>query len=225
MILLLAIASEYDIILVKRIFIMANTTAVYARINSDLKNSAEEILEKLGITPSAAIQMLYSQIILTNGLPFQPVIPDHKTEMMVNGKKEELLIETNRNLSASQVGRASDSISNDPGSILETVKDDVIREIPAMMGNDCRRIILYGSYARGDYREDSDIDIAVLTESNRIKNRKYDDRIVDIAVDIGLKTSSLVNFILLPYKEYIEKKTWYPFFRNIDNEGILLYEC
>ena len=48
---------------------MANTTAVYARIDTGLKENAEEILSQLGITPSSAIQMLYSQIVLTRGLP------------------------------------------------------------------------------------------------------------------------------------------------------------
>lgn len=42
---------------------MTNTTPVYARIDTDLKNSAEEILSQLGISPSSAIQMFYNQII------------------------------------------------------------------------------------------------------------------------------------------------------------------
>lgn len=49
--------------------IMANTTAVYARIDTKLKEEAEEILSELGITPSNAIKMLYSQIVLTRSLP------------------------------------------------------------------------------------------------------------------------------------------------------------
>ena len=44
---------------------MANTSAVYARIDTGLKENAESILSQLGITPSGAIQMLYSQIVLT----------------------------------------------------------------------------------------------------------------------------------------------------------------
>ena len=54
---------------------MANTTAVYARIDTDLKNNAEEILAQLGITPSSMIQMLYSQIVLQNGVPFDLHLP------------------------------------------------------------------------------------------------------------------------------------------------------
>lgn len=37
---------------------MANTSAVYARIDTNLKDNAESILSQLGISPSSAIQML-----------------------------------------------------------------------------------------------------------------------------------------------------------------------
>jgi addiction module RelB/DinJ family antitoxin len=57
---------------------MANTSAVYARIDTNLKENAEKILVQLGISPSSAIQMLYSQIVLTKGLPFQPRLPAAK---------------------------------------------------------------------------------------------------------------------------------------------------
>lgn len=57
---------------------MANTSPVYARIDASLKDSAETILTKLGITPSGAIQMLYSQIVLHNGMPFDVRIPSPK---------------------------------------------------------------------------------------------------------------------------------------------------
>lgn len=54
---------------------MASRTAVYVRIDTELKENAEEILSRLGISPSSAIQMLYSQIVLTKGLPFTPRLP------------------------------------------------------------------------------------------------------------------------------------------------------
>ncbi|MBQ7542348.1 MAG: type II toxin-antitoxin system RelB/DinJ family antitoxin [Clostridia bacterium] len=54
---------------------MANTSAVYARIDKNLKENAESILSQLGVSPSAIIQMLYSQIILTRGIPFDVQLP------------------------------------------------------------------------------------------------------------------------------------------------------
>ena len=55
---------------------MANTSVVYARIDTDLKEGAEHILSRLGISPSSAIQMFYSQILLTKGVPFDLKLPD-----------------------------------------------------------------------------------------------------------------------------------------------------
>ena len=48
---------------------MANTAAVYARIDPQLKADVEDILSRLGVTPSSVVQMLYSQIKLTRRFP------------------------------------------------------------------------------------------------------------------------------------------------------------
>ena len=51
---------------------MASKTAnVTARIQPDIKESAEAILEKLGIPVSVFIDMTYRQVIATNGVPFE----------------------------------------------------------------------------------------------------------------------------------------------------------
>ena len=49
---------------------MANTAAVYARIDPKLKSEVDEILSELGVTPSSLIQMLYNQIRITKSIPF-----------------------------------------------------------------------------------------------------------------------------------------------------------
>ena len=48
----------------------AKTANVTARIQPEIKEQAEAILSQLGISPSSAIQMLYSQIVLKRGIPF-----------------------------------------------------------------------------------------------------------------------------------------------------------
>ncbi len=84
---------------------MANTTAVYARIDTDLKNNAEEILSQLGITPSSAIQMLYSQIVLENGMPFTPKIPYRKPVCVADLTPEQLQAELEKGLEDMRNGR------------------------------------------------------------------------------------------------------------------------
>lgn len=55
-----------------------STTPIYARIDTDLKNEAEDVLSKLGITPTSAISMFYKQLVLRHGMPFDLNLDEHK---------------------------------------------------------------------------------------------------------------------------------------------------
>ena len=57
---------------------------VQARIQEDLKVSAEEILSQLGVSPTDAITMFYHQIVLHHGIPFNLVLP---SEVVVDRKQ------------------------------------------------------------------------------------------------------------------------------------------
>ena len=69
---------------------MANTKAVYARIDTKLKENAESILQQLGISPSSAIQMLYSQIVRTNGFPLDLHLSNQTPTAIGNMSQTEL---------------------------------------------------------------------------------------------------------------------------------------
>lgn len=55
------------------------TAAVHSRIQPDIKEKAENILHRLGLSPTEAIRMFYTQIALRNGLPFDVSIPNNET--------------------------------------------------------------------------------------------------------------------------------------------------
>lgn len=54
----------------------AKTANVTARIQPNIKEQAEAILERLGIPVSVFIDMTYRQIIMRDGIPFSLEIPD-----------------------------------------------------------------------------------------------------------------------------------------------------
>ena len=55
---------------------MANKTAnVLARVEPETKREAEEVMQKLGISASTVINLLYNQIILTKSIPFPLALP------------------------------------------------------------------------------------------------------------------------------------------------------
>ena len=69
---------------------MANTSAGYARIDTELKESAESILQQLSISPSSAIQMFYKQIVLTRSMPLNLQLPPQRPTAIGSMTREEL---------------------------------------------------------------------------------------------------------------------------------------
>ena len=55
------------------------TALVHARIEPQIKQKAEGVLKKLGLTPTEAIRIYYRQISLRGGLPFPVEIPNELT--------------------------------------------------------------------------------------------------------------------------------------------------
>ncbi len=108
-------------------------------------------------------------------------------------------------------------------NIIEKVRKEATDMIKTVMGNDLIKVVLYGSCARGDYTQDSDIDIALITACARLEAKKYNDKIAEISMQLAMKYFAVVNFVCLPYDEFIQKKSWYPYYRNIDLEGEVLY--
>ena len=84
---------------------MSNTTAVYARIDTTLKDNAESILSQLGISPSSAIQMLYSQIVLKKGIPFDLRLPAAKPVAQGSLTLEQLNAELQKGVDSINAGR------------------------------------------------------------------------------------------------------------------------
>jgi DNA-damage-inducible protein J len=55
------------------------SAVIHARIEPETKREAEDILAKLGITPTEAIRVFYRQISLRKGLPFPVAVPNART--------------------------------------------------------------------------------------------------------------------------------------------------
>ena len=56
-------------------------------------------------------------------------------------------------------------------SQLEAI-EEMVNYYRSVYGDSIDTIILYGSYARGDYSDDSDIDITAIVRGNRVELQK-----------------------------------------------------
>jgi len=95
-----------------------------------------------------------------------------------------------------------------------------------------RRIILYGSYARGEAAPDSDVDVMIVVawEEERLPDGFYrsmygDPRwetIVDIACDVSLEHSVWVSPLVVGENRYVAHQRW-SFFKEVQREGVVLW--
>ncbi len=86
-----------------------------------------------------------------------------------------------------------------------------------------REVILYGSVARGVSTKESDIDILVLVDADDKALRDYSEKLNDVSTDISIKYLRVFSIIDIIYQEYLNLKQVLPYYRNISEEGVILY--
>ena len=64
------------------ILIMGKTSSIHIRVEPEVKEEVEEILNTLGMTPTEAIIIYLKQIILNSGIPFEIKTPQFSDEML-----------------------------------------------------------------------------------------------------------------------------------------------
>ncbi len=90
-------------------------------------------------------------------------------------------------------------------------------EVGKLYGKRLKNILLYGSWARGEATDNSDIDLVVVLEGD-IKPGKEIDRMIDIITEINLKHQVLISVYPVSEKDYLELKS--PILLNIRKEGV-----
>ncbi len=95
-------------------------------------------------------------------------------------------------------------------------------QVKEILGNRLKKVILYGSYARGDYNEKSDVDLMLLTDLTFEEIERYRDDISDIAFDIELETGIIISPVIKNIDNYNSRINIIPFYKNVQMEGVVL---
>ena len=91
------------------------------------------------------------------------------------------------------------------------------------LGDKLHKVILYGSYARGDYESDSDIDFKVLADVPQEEVCLWDSRIYEHLSGIDLDYDILVSVSVTNRDLFDGCINILPYYMNINNEGVVLY--
>lgn len=91
-----------------------------------------------------------------------------------------------------------------------------------IFGSKLKAVILFGSYARGDFDSESDVDIAVLANIEREEERMYSKQLIRIIGDIYEKHgySVVLSPIVISADFFEQWKDDMPFYRNVAAEGV-----
>ena len=91
---------------------MARTANIFARVEPEIKEQAESVLEELGIPMSNAVSMFLRQIILQRGIPFEIKLPKSHPISYSSLTQEQFDAEISMGVADVQAGRfySADSV-------------------------------------------------------------------------------------------------------------------
>ena len=104
---------------------------------------------------------------------------------------------------------------------LQIILDEIAATAKEIFGEKLDSVILYGSYARGDYTPESDVDIMILVrEITPEKLWKYKEPIVQKESELGIQYDLLISVTIKDIETFNKHLDVLPFYQNVMREGI-----
>ena len=107
--------------------------------------------------------------------------------------------------------------------ILTEVLKKYVNDVHEIYGDKLKTIILYGSYARGDFRPDSDIDIMILVDLSDDEIRSRGHMLSNLTFDYNFDNDLKIMPIVKNLDHFNKWLRAYPFYNNVKKEGVELY--
>ena len=101
--------------------------------------------------------------------------------------------------------------------------NQMIAELRLIYGEQLTEAILYGSYARGDYSEESDVDIAIILQGKADKTAT--ESMINCVAEYELKCGKVLSVIDIEKEKFEAWKRVLPFYKNVQREGIQLWKA
>ena len=106
--------------------------------------------------------------------------------------------------------------------------DVLLKEIAAIyrkvFGDDIVKIVLYGSYARGTFDAESDIDIVAIVKGEREELQRKLREVWILSSNLEMEYETILSPTVIPYEEFEKYRNVLPYYRNIEEEGIDIVE-
>ncbi len=101
--------------------------------------------------------------------------------------------------------------------------DKYVIELKNIYQSSLNKVILYGSYARGDFDEDSDIDIMILLNIPDMEIKDYRHQLSQLTYDFNVNYNLDIKPIAKSEEQFMQWVETYPFYANVKKDGVELY--
>ena len=105
-------------------------------------------------------------------------------------------------------------------TMLQNVMSTFTNECRVLFGEKLNDVRLFGSYARGDFNDDSDIDVMVIVDMDYTEAKKYLEKVCEIAFEIDSEINTIISPIIRSRRDYEIRKELPGFYRNVELEGV-----
>jgi predicted nucleotidyltransferase len=96
------------------------------------------------------------------------------------------------------------------------------KDMQQLFGQELSRVVVYGSYARGDYTRDSDIDVMVLVKIPEDKLHNFTDQVSDCAFEYLMKYGIDISPVIKNEEHFNYWADNLPYYRNVRDEGVII---
>lgn len=103
---------------------------------------------------------------------------------------------------------------------LQALSQDLKQALTELYGDRLNRIVLYGSYARGDFHAESDVDYMVILNDDDVKAGKEIRYMVDRVYDLSDEHHTLISVKPVSLKKYLHSDLF--LYQNARREGKLI---
>ncbi len=105
---------------------------------------------------------------------------------------------------------------------LDIILQKIAEAYRVVYGDNLVKVMMYGSYARGDYDNYSDVDIAAIVRGERQELQNALKKIWDTSSELELEYETIVSPTVIPFDEYEQYRNDVPYYRNIEKEGVVI---
>lgn len=97
-------------------------------------------------------------------------------------------------------------------------------ELKGIYGSKLLKVSLYGSYARGDNRQWSDVNVFILVNCSETELEQYREALFATTVDFNMAHSIDIQEVDMCYAYYRKWKSVHPLLLNIGEEEVVIYQ-